>query len=233
MYPIMEDIIILKIYGLHKDFFGGRNMVNALESISSVVEILNLLPAEEMQHMKRVGILVDCFTEKLLLYDLYNECLETHKHFGRAAFYHDIGKVWIPNSILTKPDRLTKSERIIICDHPLYAQKLFAQIRQGFISGIPEYLFQLAMDSSLYHHEWWNGNGYPYGIKRYEIPLIARITSICDAFDAMTSTRIYCKSHSYEYACQELKKCAGTQFDPELVSAFLLMRPDTAFYFNA
>lgn len=208
-------------------------MVNALESMSSVTEILKLLPAEEMQHMKRVGILVDRFTEKLLLYDSFNECFEGRKCYGNAAFYHDIGKAWIPNSILTKPDRLTEQERFIICNHPVFAQRLFAQIRQGLISGIPEYMFQLAMDSAMYHHEWWNGNGYPYGIKRYDIPLIARITSICDAFDAMTSNRIYRKSHSKEHACQELKRCAGTQFDPVLVKAFLDDGTDTDFYLKA
>lgn len=201
--------------------WGERDMVNALEPMSSVTEILKLLPAEEMQHMKRVGILVDRFTEKLLLCDLLNECFEGYEFFGKAAFYHDIGKAWIPNRILTKPDRLTEPERLIICNHPVFAHKLFGQIRQGLISGIPEHLYQLAMDSAMYHHEWWNGNGYPYGIRHYEIPLIARITSICDAFDAMTSTRIYRKSHSCEHACQELKKCAGTQFDPELVKVFL------------
>lgn len=207
-------------------------MVNALGAINSVVEILELLPAEEMQHMKRVGILADRFTEKLLSHELYKECFEKHKYFGDAAFYHDIGKVWIPDGILTKPDRLTGQERLIICNHPVFAQKLFAQIRQGLISGIPEYLFQLAMDSAMYHHEWWNGSGYPYGIRGYEIPLIARITSICDAFDAMTSTRIYRKCHSKKQACQELEKCAGTQFDPELVRIFLEDKTDTAFQFN-
>ena len=196
-------------------------MANALDSVSSVTEILGFLPAEEIQHMTRVGILMNRFTEKLLSNDLLGECFEKCEYFGAAAFYHDIGKAWIPNSILTKPDRLTEQERLIICNHPVFAQKLFQQIRLGLISGIPECLYQLAMDSAMYHHEWWDGSGYPYGIKHFEIPLIARSTSICDAFDAMTSNRIYRKSHSYEHACQELKRCAGKQFDPELVSVFL------------
>ncbi len=195
-------------------------MANALNSMNSVAEILEILPAEETQHMLRVGALVDQFTKKLPFYDFGNGRVEEYKYFGSAAFYHDIGKAWIPRSILTKPDRLTEQEMLLIQRHPVFAQRLFDQIEHGFISGIPEYLFQLAMDSAMYHHEWWNGNGYPYGIRQYGIPLIARITSICDAYDAMTSNRVYRKGHSQEDACQELMRCAGTQFDPQLVGLF-------------
>ena len=77
------------------------------------------------------------------------------------------------------------------------------------------------MATAIYHHEWWNGNGYPFGIDGKKIPLIARITSTCDAYDAMTSQRTYRHAPSHDYACQELSENAKTQFDPFLVSIFL------------
>lgn len=196
-------------------------MANALNSMNSVAEILETLPAEETQHMLRVGRLVDQFSRKLQSYGLLGEFADEYEYFGSAAFYHDIGKAWIPQDILTKPDRLTKRETLVIQEHPVFARKLFDQIRLGLISGVPEHLLSLAADSAMYHHEFWDGSGYPFGISHDAIPLIARITSICDAYDAMTSNRIYRKSHSREHACGELKRYAGIQFDPELVRAFL------------
>lgn len=202
-------------------------------SMSSIAEILGFLSTEEIQHMLRVGILVDRFTEKLQSSGLMNECIGEYKFFGSAAFYHDIGKAWIPQSILTKPDRLTDPEKRIMRNHPIFAQKLFEQIKLGCISGIPEYLIPTARDSATFHHEWWNGNGYPYGIKQYEIPFVARITSICDAYDAMTGNRVYRKGHSHDYACRELDKCAGIQFDPDLVEIFFNAGIDAAFCSDA
>lgn len=196
-------------------------MANTLHSMDSIAEILETLPAEEIQHMRRVGRLVDCFTRKLEFQGLTGECFEGSQYFGNAAFYHDIGKAWIPYGILTKPGKLTEQEILVIRRHPLFAQQLFHQIRADHVSGMPELLLQLASDSAAYHHEWWDGSGYPYGMKHNAIPLIARVTAICDAYDAITSDRVYRKKHSQDFARQELRQYAGIQFDPELVEAFL------------
>lgn len=196
-------------------------MSSAVESAMSIDEIFKKLPADETHHMRRVGVLVDLFSQKLSCCGFFSESFQEYQDYGRAAVYHDIGKYWIPEAVLTKPGRLTEEERAIMCEHPSLAKKLFMWILHGYISGVPECLVLPAMDAAIYHHEWWNGGGYPYGIKGEEIPLLARITSICDAYDAMTSDRCYRPAHCHEFACYELKRNAGIQFDPQLTPLFL------------
>ena len=93
----------------------------------------------------------------------------------------------------------------------------------GAFAG-PVLLFAVLCQEVFYQavrHEWWNGNGYPYGIKCERIPLIARITSVCDVYDAITGDRSYRRARSHEYACSEIEANAGTQFDPVLAKLFL------------
>lgn len=187
-----------------------------------VETIIRLLPADQIKHISNVRILVGKMMEELPNCGIYpKRTAEMFKYFNRAAFFHDIGKVGVPPEILSKPGKLTLEEYHIIQNHTLIGEELFQYISSGKIQGMPEYLIPLARDSAVYHHEWWNGKGYPYGIGGEKIPLIARITSICDSYDAMTSNRTYRKAHSHDYACGELKKNAGTQFDPELIQIFL------------
>ncbi|MEL7564271.1 MAG: HD domain-containing phosphohydrolase [Dehalobacterium sp.] len=194
-------------------FYAGTDIKSIMES----------LPKEESEHMHRVGILVGIIASKL--FDLDN-CSKypgrsEFKYYGEAAAYHDIGKAWVPKSILTKLGRLTREETAIIYKHPLFARKLFDQINDGTVSEMPRHLTRLAFDSAVHHHEWWNGKGYPYGLKSENIPLVARITSVCDAYDAITGPRIYRKANTHFYACRELEANAGTQFDPMLIQVFL------------
>jgi len=124
-----------------------------------------------------------------------------------AGLVHDIGKILIPPSILTKPSSLSKEEHDIVKRHPaLGAEVLKASEELQDISIIV-----------LHHHERWDGNGYPYGIKGEEIPLYSRIVSIADSLDAMMSDRPYRDAMSLDEALKELRRCAGTQFDPYLV----------------
>ena len=127
------------------------------------------------------------------------------------AALHDIGKIAIPKDILTKPDDLLLEEWSIIKKHP--------EIGYRIAKSSPE-LFPIA-DAILAHHEWWDGSGYPQGLKGEEIPLISRIIAIIDAYDVLTHDRPYKKRVSEETALNELKRCAGTQFDPELVEIFI------------
>ncbi|NLI11746.1 MAG: diguanylate cyclase, partial [Peptococcaceae bacterium] len=127
------------------------------------------------------------------------------------AKFHDIGKVGIPDSILFKPGDLTHLELIEMQRH--------CEIGHRIAQSAPE--LALIADWILKHHEWWNGEGYPLGLKGEEIPLECRILSIADAYDAMTSDRPYRKALSQPEAVAELNRCAGTQFDPKLVQKFI------------
>lgn len=192
-----------------------------------IIDTIKKLPLEEAEHMRRVGVLAGLLTEKAFLHGGCGGMDEWigHEHFGEAASYHDIGKVWIPKEILLKPGKLTMQEKLIVQLHPVYAKVWSELVMSGAVSGMPEYLMPVVFRSAEYHHERWDGNGYPHGIGMEEIPLIARITAICDVYDTITSIRAYKKAMSHDTACSELLKNAGTQFDPHLTEIFLQNEP--------
>lgn len=127
-----------------------------------------------------------------------------------AAILHDIGKIGIRDSILLKEDKLTEEEFKIIQNHTIYGAEIIAHVRQlkDIVPGVK------------YHHEKFDGSGYPEALKKDEIPLIARIIAVADTFDAMTTDRPYRKGLTNEVALQELQNKAGSQFDPQVVEAF-------------
>lgn len=129
------------------------------------------------------------------------------------ARFHDIGKVGIPDRILFKPGALTQAEGIEMQRH--------SEIGYRIARSAPD-LVPIS-DWILKHHEWWSGQGYPLGLKGKQIPLECRLLAIADAYDAMTSDRPYRKAMSHDEAVTELENCAGVQFDPELVTQFVLV----------
>jgi HD-GYP domain-containing protein (c-di-GMP phosphodiesterase class II) len=128
-----------------------------------------------------------------------------------AAPLHDVGKVAVPYEILEKRAPLTPEERIEIQRHPSAGASLVEQIRSA----------RGALPYVLYHHERWDGGGYPHGMRGREIPEEARVLAVADAFDAMTSVRPYRRQFTIERALEEIRRCAGTQFDPTVAEAFL------------
>lgn len=131
----------------------------------------------------------------------------------RESLLHDIGKIGIPDAVLNKPGRLTDEEFEIIKGHTTIGQTILSNI-EGMKS---------AADAAAYHHERYDGTGYPEGLKGEEIPVHARIISIADAFDAMRSDRVYRKGLDDDTIRRELTNGSGKQFDPELLTVFLSM----------
>jgi HD-GYP domain-containing protein (c-di-GMP phosphodiesterase class II) len=126
-----------------------------------------------------------------------------------AGSLHDLGKLAIPEEILRKPSALNDSERLVLQRHPQIGYRMLESLG---VEPIAEWV--------LHHHERWDGNGYPDRLSGEQIPLGARIIFVADAFDAMTSERVYRKPLSEQDAVAELERCAGSQFDPAVVDAF-------------
>jgi diguanylate cyclase (GGDEF)-like protein len=135
---------------------------------------------------------------------------EQAEEIRRAGVLHDIGKLAIPESILTKPGRLTEAEWAFVVTHTIAGERIIAAAPA--LAGVA----QLVRSS----HEAWDGSGYPDGLVGAEAPLGARIVAVCDAFEAMTSERPYRPARTVEEALAELRRCAGTQFDPSVVANF-------------
>ncbi len=133
-----------------------------------------------------------------------------------GSLLHDIGKIGVPDAILRKPAKLTDEEWVRMREHPMHGQQILRGIK--FLEGAAKVVAQ--------HHEKWDGSGYPLGLKAEEIDICARIFSVADAFDAITSDRVYRQGRPYEAASQELDEWVGRQFDPKVVEAFHRVPPE-------
>ncbi len=175
------------------------------EAIKALAETLETKDAYTRGHSDRA---LRCAVAVGRKFALSNDQMNWLKY---AAIFHDIGKIGIPDSILNKPGPLTAEEYEVIKSHPKKGADILGQIT--FLAPV--------VPMVLYHQERYDGKGYPAGLKGEEIPIQSRIVAVLDAYDAMTSDRIYRKSPGKAYAISELKKYAGTQFDPNVVQAFL------------
>ncbi len=167
-------------------------------------QALDLRCEETEGHTQRVVTLTVLFAESL--------GIEKHdiNDFRRGALLHDIGKLAIPDHILHKPGKLTKKEWDIMRLHTDYAKKMIDQI---------PYLAS-SLEIPFAHHEKWDGSGYPVGLQGKKIPFPARLFSIIDVWDALTSDRVYRKKWTVEQACEYIETESGKHFDPELVMVF-------------
>jgi diguanylate cyclase (GGDEF)-like protein len=175
------------------------------ETINVIINTLYEKNKREEEHSYRVSELCKAIGQAL---GLPKHEIEDLKLIG---LLHDIGKIAIDENILNKPGKLTEDEWKEIKRHPEVAFRILNTVND--ISDMAKYV--------LFHHERWDGNGYPKGLKGEEIPFVSRIISIADAYDAMTSDRSYRSACSQKFAVEELQKNAGTQFDSNLVNIFI------------
>lgn len=142
---------------------------------------------------------------------------ERVSRLGLAALLHDMGKIAIPKAILDKPGSLTDEEWDMVRRHPELGRQMLLRAGGDWASLAP---------IVAAHHERWDGRGYPRGLTKDAIPLEARILTVADAYDAMTSPRVYQKPLTFMEARAEMQRCAGHQFDPHVVTAFLHVLDD-------
>lgn len=172
--------------------------------------LLNTITAKDNytgEHSKRVTSYCRLFAKFLELDDISTDNLL------KAASFHDVGKIGIPDSVLLKEGKLTDEEYDTIKLHPVIAANIFS------VSDI----FKDIVPIIKHHHERYDGNGYPDKLKGENIEYLARVLSLCDSFDAIVSRRPYKDERSIQSALEEIKRCSGTQFDPNLADKFIVL----------
>ena len=172
------------------------------------------------RHLERVSQYSRIIAEGLRMRGLHLDLITDSwtEDLVRSAPLHDVGKVGIPDSILKKPGPLTTAEREVMKTHTtIGAATLEAARAEGDAGGFLE----MGRDIALCHHERWDGEGYPRGLSGDEIPLSARILSLADVYDALTTSRPYKEAWSHQRAMEWIAERGGTQFDPEVISVFL------------
>ncbi|MEU8548594.1 HD-GYP domain-containing protein [Streptomyces roseoverticillatus] len=172
-------------------------------TIRALVQAVDLKDRYTRGHSERVGRASVLIGREL---GMAGERLEALRF---AGILHDVGKLGVPTRLLRKDGPLTPEERRVIELHPEYGHEMVRGI--GFLDE--------ARAAILHHHERLDGSGYPYGLMGHQIPFFARVVAVADAFDAMTSTRSYSRARPVPAALAELRRCAGSQFDPRMVAA--------------
>ena len=171
-------------------------------------------------HVRKTAAYTRIIMDKLLEMNCYVDQLTPQFIYDveHSAPLHDVGKIQVSDTILNKPGKLTDEEFAIMKTHTTAGAEILDQV----IEKVPEssYLIE-AKNLAEFHHEKWNGKGYPYGLKGEEIPLSARIMAVADVFDALVSERIYKKAFPFEKAMNIIKEDAGTHFDPNVAEAFI------------
>ena len=180
-------------------------------------------------HIDRTSAYLKILAEEMLLRGVYADTIGSWnlESFVSSARLHDLGKIAVSDAILNKPGPLTDEETSAMELHPMEGERVISQMinrigENEFLSG--------ARLTAAYHHEKWDGTGYPYGLKGTEIPLEGRIMTIVDVYDALTSVRPYKEALSHTDACQIIAEGSGSQFDPKIVEVFLAV--NNRFPFN-
>lgn len=186
-----------------------KDMINdaMYQMIFTLADLIEHRSLETGEHIRRVGEM-SCALARA--YGLDENIAQKIKI---ASMLHDVGKIGIPDMVLNKPGRLTEEEYEIMKTHTIIGYKILSKQRNE--------IFELAAKIALYHHENWDGSGYPEGLSGEEIPLEARIVAIVDNYDALTSNRAYRKAWSEDRTLEYIKDMRGIKFDPRITDLFL------------
>lgn len=206
--PVMEAISYAFKSLTNKKLLDAKSPKSEL--IRSIVKTLEEVDTETEAHVKRTQAMGFELGKRLNFSDVQLSDL------ALLCLLHDIGKVGIPLNILNKPGKLNDEEWVVMKSHTKKGYQIAKSAKE--LSSIA--------DMILHHHEKWDGTGYPDGLAAEQIPLLSRVISVVDSYDAMVSDRAYRKGMSVDKAIAELKRCSGTQFDPHIVDEFIKMLPE-------
>lgn len=213
-------IVVLVVQNNKRSFY--HEQLSGMQSgmITLMAEIVENRDDNTGGHIRRTAAYVEQIAGELRRQGAYPEILSDRylRDMIVAAPLHDIGKIHIPDAVLNKPGRLSEEEFAVMKTHTTAGEGLLKRAREEL--GESGYL-NTAIEMAAYHHEWWNGRGYPYGISGEDIPLCARIMAVADVFDALTSKRCYKDAMSLEKAYAIIREESGTHFDPAVAEAFL------------
>ena len=188
--------------------------------ISGLANLIESRDTETGEHITRTRKYVKAIAEAAMKKGIYKD--EINEHFILLIYtlapMHDVGKILVSDTILKKPGKLTPEEFELMKVHAASGGDVVREILNGITEE--EYL-KCAVDIATYHHEWWDGSGYPKKLKGEEIPLCARIMAIADVFDALISKRCYKDAMPVDKAIEIIKSESGTHFDPKLVDVFI------------
>lgn len=197
-----------------------------------LLQFYKKLPADVRGHSIRVSVYMQVLFEQVLLSapqlcprDAVVDSAAPLDFVREVGFYHDIGKILVPRDILYKHGKLTPAEHAEIEKHTVYTEILLTPFLRSAQSRDRPFL-NAVIEVGKTHHERWDGGGYPYGLKGRDIPFFARLCSVADSYDAMLSRRVYSPAFSDPRAAREIERCAGTQFDPDIVEIFLKCKAD-------
>ncbi len=236
VFSIIVSIIysskVLKELEEKKQFFKTKSEKSELRiseiqynTIMGIADLVESRSGETGKHVKRMSRLVNMILNQALKRGKWSDILSEKyiDYVTRAAPMHDLGKIVISDAILNKPGKFTPEEFEIMKTHAAAGGKIVRDI----IGGIEEKEYvDIASDIANYHHEKWNGKGYPTGKKGEEIPLCARIMAVADVFDALIAERCYKKPMSYEDAFALIEKESGEHFDPDVVELFMELKDE-------
>lgn len=232
--PIFRENLVLRIknhvqnidhiQGLKQDLSSTQDKVKSLEEqiVMGMRIATDLRDRETGLHIKRISIITSMLSTYLKTQGMFEISEKFIIDIEKASTFHDIGKIGICDAILKKPGKLTEDEYEIMKSHTIIGRDA---IRKLMIDGDESFL-NMAEDIALYHHEQWDGRGYPKGISNTAIPLSARIVAIADVYDALVSKRIYKPPMSHDEAIEILKQDSDKHFDPTIVSAFITISDD-------
>ena len=234
---VVAWLLLQRMFGIHslkeqqsqeENLRTARELVRTRDAvIFGLAKLAESRDPDTGHHLERIALYSTRIAQAARRHSRYRDIVNAQfvRTIGISSALHDIGKVGVEDAILLKPGSLTDSERRRIQLHATVGGDCIRQIERRL--GNSTFL-SMAREIALYHHERWDGDGYPHGLKAEDIPLAARIVAIADVYDALSVKRVYKEALPHEVCVDKIRREAGRQFDPDLVDVFLSIEPQIA-----